>query len=150
MKNGIMVFMITIMCIGSFTLDWNLSKSAQILSKLTLHRKTKIQTKTKMKPHKIFGTLCNHFSLVKFCQVSYIIKKQTRTKNVLWMKKYLKNITLRWGYIGIISLEIFQVNIFQTFATQGLGYCLMGGKEKFHIKIGNMFFWQKHFCSILP
>ena len=34
-------------------------------------------------------------------------------------------ITLRQGYTGIISLETFQVNIFQIYATQPMGYWLM-------------------------
>ena len=65
------------LCIGSFTLDWNLSKSAQNLSWLILHIKTMFQSKTKTKPRKIFATLSRHFSLTKFCQVSYITEKQT-------------------------------------------------------------------------
>ena len=72
-----------IKCMNSFILDCNLSKSAKILGWLPLHIKTKFQNKTKTKPRKIFATSCRHFSLAKFCQVRYIIKKQTRAKNVL-------------------------------------------------------------------
>ena len=36
--------------------------------------------------------------------------------------------TLRGGYTGIISLETFYVNIFQTYATQRLRYCFNGKK----------------------
>ena len=96
------------MCLVSFTLDWNLSKSAQILGWLTLHTKTKFQSKTKTKWRKIFVTSCLECSLGKFFQVRYIINKQTRAKNVLWMNKNLKNITLSRGYTGIISLETFE------------------------------------------
>ena len=65
---------------GSFSLDWNLSKSAKILGWLPFHMKTDFQNKPKTKPRKIFATLFCLFSLTKFCQVSYIIKKQTRAK----------------------------------------------------------------------
>ena len=75
------------------------SKSALILDwLLPLHIKTKFQNNTKAKPHKIFAmcfTSCCHFSLAKFCQISYIIKKQTHAKNVLLMNKNLKKIALR-------------------------------------------------------
>ena len=71
------------MCIGSFTLDWSLSKSELTLCWLPLHIKTKFQHKTKTKPYEFFETLYRHFSLVKFFQIRYIVKKQTRTKNVL-------------------------------------------------------------------
>ena len=63
-----------IMCMGPFTLDWNLSKSAYILGWLPLYIKTKFQNKTKT--HKIFTTSCHHFSLGKFFQVRYIIKNK--------------------------------------------------------------------------
>ena len=50
------------------------------------------------------------FSLAKVCQVRYFIKKKkknTRAKYVPWMNKNLKNIKLRQGYFGIISVEDF-------------------------------------------
>ena len=60
------------------------------------------------------------------------------------MNKSLKHVTLKRGCTGIISLEIFQVNIFQIHVTQRLVYCLMGKKyEAFHLKIGNVFFLQE-------
>ena len=80
MKKGIILFISIIMCIGFFTLGWNLSKSAKILDWLTLYIKTKFQNKTNTKPRKIFATSCRHFSLVKFRQVRHIIKKQHRAK----------------------------------------------------------------------
>ena len=95
MKNGIILFMSIIMCMESFTLGWSLTKSAQILGWLSLHIKTKFQNYTKTKPRKIFTTSCHHLSLATFSQVRYTIKKQTRTKNVLWINKNLKDITLR-------------------------------------------------------
>ena len=61
------------------------------------------------------------------------------------MNKSLKDITLKRGCTGIISLETFQVNIFQIHVTQRLVYCLMGKKyEAFHLKIGTVFFCKKH------
>ena len=68
-----------IMCMRSFTLDWNLSKSALILGWLSLYIKTRFQNKT-TKRHKIFTTSCHRFSLAKFCQVRYIIKKPNSPK----------------------------------------------------------------------
>ena len=50
------------------------------------------------------------FSLVNVCQVRYLNKKKkknTRAKYVPWMNKNLKNIKLRQGYFGIISVEDF-------------------------------------------
>ena len=50
------------------------------------------------------------FSLVNVCQVRYFIqkkKKNTRAKYFPWMNKNLKNIKLRQGYFGIISVEDF-------------------------------------------
>ena len=80
MKNGIILFINIIMCIDSFILDCNLSKSAEILGRLPLLVKTKFKNnKTKTKPFKILDTSC-HFSLPKFCQVRDMIKKQTRKK----------------------------------------------------------------------
>ena len=66
-----------IMCMGYFTLDCNLSMSAYILGWLPLHIKTRFQNKTKTKLRKMFATSCRHFSLVKFRQVKYIIKRRT-------------------------------------------------------------------------
>ena len=74
-----LLFMSFIMYTEFFTLDWNLSKSALV----PMHIKTKFQNETKTEPHKIFTTLCCYFSLAKFCQVRYTIKKSTRKKNVL-------------------------------------------------------------------
>ena len=53
----------------------------------------------------IFATSRRHFSLAKFFQVRYIIKKQTRAKNVLQINKNLNNITLKQGYAEVISLK---------------------------------------------
>ena len=113
----VIIFMSIIMCMGSFTLDWNLSKSGQILGWLTLHIKTKFQNKTKTKPSKFFASLHGHFSLTKFFQARYVMKKQTRAKNLWRMYKNLK-ITLRRGYTELISLKMI-------YATQLLSYCLM-------------------------
>ena len=63
-----------IISMGSFTLEWNLSKSGEILGWLLLHIKAKFQNKTKTKPRKIFATSSSLF----FCQVRCIIKKQTQ------------------------------------------------------------------------
>ena len=93
------------MCMGYFTLDWNLSRSAQILGRLNLQIKTKLQNKTKTKPRKIFDSLCRHFSLAKFCQERYIIKKQNRGENVLLLNKNLNKVTIRGEYTVIIPLE---------------------------------------------
>ena len=65
---------------GVLYLDWNLSKSAQILGGLTLHIKSKFQNKTKIKLHKILIPWCRHFSLASFWQVKYIIKKRNLRK----------------------------------------------------------------------
>ena len=46
------------------------------------------------------------------------------------MNKNVTNISLRRGITGIISLKTFQVNIFQIYATQRLGYCLMEKIQK--------------------
>ena len=60
------------------------SKLVSIVSRLACNLcKTKFQLKTKTKLRKVFATSCRHFSLARFRQVMYIIKKQTRTKNVV-------------------------------------------------------------------
>ena len=46
-------FMSIIMCMGSFTIDWNLSKSAYILVFLPMYIKAKFQYKAKTKPCQI-------------------------------------------------------------------------------------------------
>ena len=69
-----------IMCMRSKTLDWNLSKSAKILGSLPLYIKTKFQNKTKTKPRNFFDNSCRLLSLVKFWQVSYIIKNKLSQK----------------------------------------------------------------------
>ena len=57
------------------------------------------------------------------------------------MNKNLNNMTLRGGYTGIISLETFYVNIFQTYATQDYAIVLMRKKhETCRIRICNVFF----------
>ena len=90
------------------------SQSVWILGWLSLHIQTKFQNKTKTKLHKFCATSYRYFSLAKFCQLRYIIKKQTWTRNVLWMNTNLKNITLRCGYSGMIFLKTLQVNLSDT------------------------------------
>ena len=80
MENGTILSMSIIMCVMSFTLDWNLSKLASILGWLPLHMKIKFQNNTKTRPRKIFTTLCRRISLVKFCHVRYIIKNKITQK----------------------------------------------------------------------
>ena len=63
------------------------------------------------------------------------------------MNQNLKDITLKRGYIGIISIENFLVNIFQIYATQPLGYCLMEKYGTFRIKIGNDFFFERNISN---
>ena len=72
-----------IMCMGSFALGLSLNKSSKFLGWLPLHIKTKYQNKRKIKPRKNFATAYRHFSLEDLCYVRYIIKKETRRKNVL-------------------------------------------------------------------
>ena len=66
--------------------------------RLPLHIQVKFPIKTKTKPcisykTQILAALCRNFSLPKFCQARYIIKKQTPANNVLKINKHVKNIT---------------------------------------------------------
>ena len=54
---------------------------------LPLHIKTNFQNKAKTNLRKISATSCRDFSLAKFCQVRYIIKKKTRTKKCFLMNE---------------------------------------------------------------
>ena len=57
--------------------------------------------------------------------------------------------TLRGGYTGIISLETFYVNIFQTYATQRLRYCFNGKKiRNVSYKDLQCFFFFKNTSSV--
>ena len=69
--------------------------------------------------------------------------KNKRAKNVLWTKKNLKNIILTQGYTGIISLETFQVHMFQIYAKQHLGLCFMEKIQNVSYKDWQRFFQKK-------
>ena len=69
--------------------------------------------------------------------------KNKRAKNVLWTKKNLKNIILTQGYTGIISIETFQVHMFQIYAKQHLGLCLMEKIQNVSYKDWQRFFQKK-------
>ena len=62
-----------------------------LLSLLSSKIFIKFENKIKTKPCKIFPFSYRQISLAKFCQVRYIIKKQTRTKHALWMNKTRKD-----------------------------------------------------------
>ena len=62
-----------------------------LLSLLSSKIFIKFQNKIKTKPCKIFPFSYRHICLAKFCQVRYIIKRQTRTKHALWMNKTRKD-----------------------------------------------------------
>ena len=61
------------------------------------------------------------------------------------MNKNLKNKALSRGYTGIISLKNFSVNIFQIYATQRLGYCLMEKIREVSYKDWQCFFPKETF-----
>ena len=68
---------------------------AVLYSRIESNIQNKFQNKTKTKLCQISATLCCHFCLAKFGQVSYIIKNQASAKNILCINISLKNMTLR-------------------------------------------------------
>ena len=61
---------------------------------------------------------------------------------------YYEWITLRRGNAIIISLETCQVNIFQMYATQRLGYCLMEKIRKAWYEDWQHFFSKETFFTV--
>ena len=57
--------------------------------------------------------------------------------------KNLKNIILTQGYTGIISLETFQVHMFQIYAKQHVGLCFMEKIQNVSYKDWQRFFQKK-------